>query len=110
MKAYELPSPEEIKGFMTENNLTGIDMAALAGVSPRAIRHWVSPAGKGNRSIPWSAWALILVLTGKIKKAELVKLIDQWKKEKTGIRLFKHGCPGKPGLTTNRKQNGPMPR
>jgi len=97
MKAlYEVPSPEEIKDFMAANNLTGIDIAALAGVSPRAVRHWLSPAGKGKRSIPWSAWALILLLTGKIKKTELVKSINQRKKEKTGIALFKHGRPGRP--------------
>jgi len=99
MKAlYEVPSHEEIKGFMAANNLTGMDMAALAGVSPRTVRHWLSPAGKGNRSIPWATWVLIQLLTGKINKAELVKSINQWKKEKTGIALFKRGSPGRPAL------------
>ena len=97
---YEVPAPEELKSFVIENKLTGADIAAMTGVSPRAVRHWLAPAGKGNRAIPWTAWALILLLTGKIKKTELVKSINQWKKEKTGIALFKHGRPGRP-VTTN---------
>jgi hypothetical protein len=94
---YEIPGPEQLKEFMTENDLTGDDIAAMTGVNSRAARRWVAPAGqKGARFIPWAAWALIQILTGKKKRSEFIKEINQWKEEKTGYRLFKHGNAGRP--------------
>jgi uncharacterized membrane-anchored protein len=99
---YKVPNPEEIKIFMDENDLTGADIAALAGVDARTARRWVAPANqKGARVIPWAAWTLILVLTGKTSKKELLKLIDQWKAEKIGRGLFKRGKTGRPPKGTN---------
>jgi hypothetical protein len=97
---YEVPSPEEIKKFMDENNLTGADMAAMTGVKPRAARRWVAPAGqKGARPIPWAAWALIQILTGKVSKKEYLKRISAWKAESIGQKLFERGTAGRPPKT-----------
>ena len=94
---YETPTPEEIKAFMAENNLTGADIAALAGVNPRTARHWVTPPDlKSARAIPWAAWAMILLLTGKKTKDDFLQLIDGWKKEKIGRGLFERGTAGRP--------------
>jgi hypothetical protein len=97
---YEIPTPEEIKDFMVENDLTGADMAALSGVNPRAARRWVAPADqKGARPIPWAAWALIQILTGKTSKNECLKKISAWKTESTGWKLFERGTAGRPPKT-----------
>jgi hypothetical protein len=94
---YETPTPEEIKKFMVENNLTGADMAALSGVKPRAARRWVAPADqKGAAPIPWAAWALIQILTGKASKNECLKKISAWKAESVGRKLFERGTAGRP--------------
>jgi hypothetical protein len=94
---YETPTPEELKKFMGSNNLTGADIAALAGVTPRAARRWVEPANqKGSRPIPWAAWGMVLILTGKKTKNDFLKLIDKWKKEKIGRGLFERGNAGRP--------------
>lgn len=99
---YETPAPEELKEFMRKNNLTGADIAALAGVTPRAARRWVEPANqKGSRPIPWAAWAMILILTGKKTKQEIVKLVNQWKKEKLGRALYERGAAGRPPKEEN---------
>jgi hypothetical protein len=94
---YEIPTPEEIKEFMVENNLTGADMAALSGVKPRAARRWVAPVDqKGAAPIPWAAWALIQILTGKVSKSEYLKKISAWKAESIGRKLFERGNAGRP--------------
>lgn len=94
---YETPTPEQLKEFMQKNNLTGADIAALTGVNARTARRWVAPADqKGARPIPWMAWAMIQMLTGKTAKEEFLKLIDQWKAEKIGRGLFERGNAGRP--------------
>jgi len=94
---YEIPGPEELKKFMVENNLTGADLAALTGVKPRSARQWVSPPEKKSaRAIPWAAWAMILILTGKKTKDEIFSLIDGWKRETKGRGLFERGAVGRP--------------
>ena len=94
---YEIPAPEEIKFFMAESNLTGADIAALAGVKPRAARRWVAPMDqKGAAPIPWAAWALIQILTGKQKPDEILKKINEWKKEGIGRGLYERGNAGRP--------------
>jgi len=94
---YETPSPEELKKFMVDNNLTGADVAALAGVSARTARHWIEPVNtKGWRSMPWAAWAMILLLTGKKTVDEILKTVDNWKRETRGWGLFERGPAGRP--------------
>jgi hypothetical protein len=97
---YEIPTPEAIKEFMVENELTGADMAALTGVKPRTARRWVAPASQKNAApIPWAAWALIQLLTGKASKNECLKKINAWKAESTGRKLFERGTAGRPPKT-----------
>jgi hypothetical protein len=99
---YEVPTPEEIKIFMDENGLTGADMAAMTGVKPRAARRWVAPVGqKGARPIPWAAWVLIQILTGQVKRTNLLKLIGKWKNEEMGLGLFERGKAGRPPKERN---------
>jgi hypothetical protein len=94
---YETPTPHELKKFMGEHNLTGADIAALAGVTPRAARRWVEPANqKGSRPIPWAAWIMILLLTGKATVKDIKENVNQWKKEKIGRGLFERGTAGRP--------------
>jgi hypothetical protein len=94
---YEIPTPEELKKFMADNNLTGGDIAALTGVSPRAARRWVAPVSqKGSRTIPWAAWAMILLLTGKKSIDYFLKLVDKWKKKEAERGLFERGVAGRP--------------
>jgi hypothetical protein len=103
---YEVPSPEEIKKFMVENNLTGVDMAALSGVKPRAARRWVAPADqKGAAPIPWAAWALIQILVGKVSKNEYLKKISAWKTESLGRKLFERGVAGRPPKLEGKDEN-----
>jgi hypothetical protein len=94
---YETPTPDELKTFMYQNNLTGVDIAALAGVSPRTARRWVSPTDyKDARPIPWADWILILLLTGKTDIKSVFENINKWKKEKTGRVVSERGIGGRP--------------
>ena len=98
---HEIPTPESLKQFMQDNNLTGIDVAMLTGVSPRAVRAWVTPSGvKTTRNIPWAAWAMLQMLIGKATKDELLGKIDLWKKEQVGQGLFERGAVGRPAKST----------
>ena len=94
---YEIPSPDELRKFMNENNMTGADLAALTGVKPRSARQWVSPPGsKSSRAIPWAAWAILLILTGKKTKKEVFKMVDDWKRTEKGRGIFERGTAGRP--------------
>jgi hypothetical protein len=94
---YETAKPEELRRFMADNNLTGADLAALTGVNPRTARRWVAPADqKGAIPIPWAAWTIILILTGKKTKDEILQLVDGWKREIKGMGLFERGVAGRP--------------
>jgi hypothetical protein len=94
---YEVPPPADLKQFMADNNLTGADIAALTGVKPRSARQWVAPPGsKSYRAIPWAAWAMILILTGKKTKDEVFKMVDDWKREIKGWGIFEKGVAGRP--------------
>jgi hypothetical protein len=102
---YDIPTPEEFRGFMTKNNLTGADIAALVGVDARTARRWVAPADqKSARPIPWAAWALIQILTGTASKNEYLKKINVWKTESIGRKLFERGTAGRPKLETPGKR------
>ena len=94
---YETPSPEEIRKFMQENELTGADLAALSGVKPRTARQWVAPLGsKSFCKIPWAAWMMILILTGKKTKKEVFEMVDNWKRAEKGRGIFERGTAGRP--------------
>jgi hypothetical protein len=94
---YEIPGPGELKKFMVENNLTGADVAALTGVTPRAARRWVQSAeSKGARPIPWAVWAIMQIFTGKKKPKDYLTLIDGWKREGIGRGLYERGTAGRP--------------
>ena len=94
---YEIPGPDEIKKFMADNNLTGADLAALAGVKSRTARSWVAPPGsKSAREIPWAAWMMILILTGKKTKKDVFKMVDDWKRQVKGRGIFERGAAGRP--------------
>jgi len=94
---YEIPSSDELRKFMNENNMTGADLAALTGVKPRSARQWVAPPGsKSWRAIPWAAWAILQILTGKITKKDLLKQVDTWKREIKGLGLYERGAAGRP--------------
>ena len=94
---YETPTPEELQVFMAENDLTGIDVAALTGAGDRTVWGWLTPKGqKGFRAIPWTAWILLNILLGKTDRRKLLKEIGKWKKEKSGRGLFERGIGGKP--------------
>jgi len=97
---YEIPSSDELRKFMNENNMTGADLAALTGVKPRTARQWVAPIGsKSFCKIPWAAWAILLILTGKTNKKELLKQVDAWKREIKGLGLYERGTAGRPAKT-----------
>ena len=82
---------------MAENNLTGADIAALAGVKPRTARCWIQPCNQsGARAIPWAAWAMIQLLTNKKSKDDFLHLINSCKKEAGGRGLFEKGIVGRP--------------
>ena len=94
---YEIPTPEDFKKYMVDNNLTGADISALTGVNSRTARRWIQPVHhKGASPIPWAAWAMIELLTGKKTKEDFLKLIDQWKKDDIGRGLFEKGRGGRP--------------
>jgi hypothetical protein len=94
---YDIPSPEEIRAFMAKNNLSGADVAALTGVAPRAARRWLVAADKKDyHPMPWAAWALMLLLIGDKTKTEILKMINAWKEEKTGRKLYERGAGGRP--------------
>jgi len=94
---YETPTPDKLKSFMVDNDLTGADIAALTGVNPRTARRWIAPPDqKGARPIPWSSWALILLLTGKMSVDNLFAMISKWKAETAGRGLFERSKAGRP--------------
>ena len=94
---YQIPTHEELRQFMRENNLNGADIAALMGVNPRTARRWIQPPEqKGAKKILWAEWALLQILTGKESKEGILTLIDKWKAEKTGRKLFERSKAGRP--------------
>lgn len=70
----DIPSPDELREFLKAHNLTGAATAKLVGVDSRTVRKWTSPPeAVSSRKIPWSAWALLLLLTGE-------KTVEEFKK------------------------------
>ena len=84
---YEIPDPEEFKGYLKKKDLTAARAAAFTGVNLRTVQRWVAPAGqKGARTIPWAAWTLIRILAGDIDPAELENQIDTEAEKERGTR------------------------
>jgi len=82
---------------MQDNNLTGADIAALTGATSRTARRWIQPPDqKGSKKISWASWALILILTGKENRENILTLINQWKADKTGRKLYERSNAGRP--------------
>jgi hypothetical protein len=99
---YETPTPDELQKFLSNKKLTGADLSALTGVIPRTARYWVSSAKrKYPHIIPWAAWALLQILIGEKSKEEILRLIDQWKKDETGHGLYERGIGGCPPNITS---------
>ena len=97
---YETPAPKALRAFMAEKNITGADLAALAGVSLRTARSWIKSAdNKAARSIPWAAWTLILILTGKQSPETVFAQISAWKKEQMERNLYEREKGGQPPKT-----------
>ncbi len=63
---FEPPSLEEIREAF--NPYTGAEVGEMLGVDARAVRRWLQDPDttKGSREIPYAAWRLFLIITGKI--------------------------------------------
>ncbi len=74
---YETPEPEELRKFLRSHDLTGAAAAALLGVEARTVRKWTASKDADNRRrMPWSAWALLLILTEEKTPAQIRKEIE----------------------------------
>jgi hypothetical protein len=69
-----------------------------------SVRRSLSWAKNGAAPIPWAAWALIQILTGKVSKDEYLKKISAWKAESMGRKLFERGNAGRPPKTESKKE------
>lgn len=63
------PTAADLQELKARHGLTGAKLGLMAGVSPRAVRQWLS----GDRQIPLSAWRLLCILLDE-KTPEQVKL------------------------------------
>lgn len=62
----KVPEPEDLRKWIAAKGMTVSQAAKLAGVEARAARRWTSPReAKSFREIPWSAWALMRILSGE---------------------------------------------
>ena len=78
-KNFNPPTPEEIRDYMKEHNLTGSKLAAITGVSSRQVRRWTSQKGeKSHQNIPMSAWVLALLYFNGIEITEYRELIQKY--------------------------------
>jgi hypothetical protein len=59
-----VPGPVELRAWISEKGLTVAQAGRFAGVEARAARRWTSPPDSASfRAIPWSAWALLRLMT-----------------------------------------------
>jgi len=62
---YSVPSPEELREWIRDHELTVARAGALVGVDARAARRWTAPDTQaGHRAMPWAAWALLRLMVG----------------------------------------------
>ncbi len=60
-------SPDRLRAFLSDHQLTGAAAGALIGTDSRTIRRWTAaPDTPGAREMPFSAWyTLHHIVTGK---------------------------------------------
>ncbi|MFK7885937.1 MAG: methyltransferase domain-containing protein [Gammaproteobacteria bacterium] len=71
---YAAPTPEDIRGALKALELSGAEAAALLGVDSRTIRKWTG----GERAIPFSAWRLLTLSSGKTMVKRLCDVQIPW--------------------------------
>jgi len=59
---YTPPTPDEIRGFLKANNLTGAGAARLLKINSRTVRRWTG----GDAEMPYSAWKLLQIEMGEL--------------------------------------------
>ncbi len=65
---YTPPTWQEIRALLHKHHLTGSQVGALTGVNPRAVRKWQAPPeASSHTEMPYSAWRLLLILTGEVE-------------------------------------------
>ena len=71
MSKYTPPTPEEIRTWLDNNDLTQGDAAKLAKIDPRTFRRYVSH--RGAQPIPYAVWFTI-------KTRQRIRLLDAEKR------------------------------
>ncbi len=79
---YLPPTVDEFKHLVQAMGWSQKQVALLVGVSVSTVKKWsLSEDSKGHRSIPYSAWSLLLVFAGrKYPESDLNKVLDSAKK------------------------------
>ena len=70
---YQDPTGDEVREALRRAGLTGAAAGELLGVSGRTIRKWIGE----ERKIPYSAWRLLLMLTGLVDDKDLQLAADR---------------------------------
>lgn len=60
---YRNPTPTDVRALMRSSGLTGSQVGDIVGVDGRTVRKWTG----GERSMPYSAWRLLLLEVGTIE-------------------------------------------
>ncbi len=60
---YRNPTPMDVRALMRRSGLTGSRVGDIVGVDGRTVRKWTG----GERSMPYSAWRLLLLAVGAIE-------------------------------------------
>jgi hypothetical protein len=64
-KGYIPPTSSEVREEFSD--FTGSEISTMLGVDARTIRRWIQDENdSGYRAIPYPAWRLFLILTGKV--------------------------------------------
>jgi hypothetical protein len=64
-KGYIPPTSSEVREEFSD--FTGSEISEMLGVDARTIRRWIQDeSDSGHRAIPYPAWRLFLILTGKV--------------------------------------------
>jgi hypothetical protein len=75
---YEVPTPEDFRGWLKTQNLTGAQAGKILGMDARTIRRYTAPEDQaGHRAIPWSAWILLRLYTGELSLKEYRAMITR---------------------------------
>lgn len=60
---FGIPTPPELKSFCDRMGIKNSYLAAIAGVSERSARRWVTDNPEKTHAISKSTWVLLLILT-----------------------------------------------